>query len=178
MSEARAASRYAKAVMDLALEQKMAGDVERDMRLVLDTIAESESLREVLGSPVLKASEKEEALKALFAKATGLSKQLFALLADNKRIGILDEVARQYLLLYEQLKGQDVAHVTTSVPLTPELEQKLLKQLKGITGKDVSLDSEVDPSLIGGFVLRVGDLEYNASISSKLENLKRELIQK
>lgn len=178
MSEARAASRYAKAVLDLALEQNKAGEVEIDMRKVLDTIAGSESLREVLSSPVLTTSEKESGLRAVFADTAELTMKLFSLLAENKRVGMLDEVARQYLALYEKIKGQDVAHVTTAVPLTPALEKKVLAQLKSITGKEVTLQHAVDPELIGGFVLRVGDLEYNASIASKLGNLKRELIQK
>ncbi len=178
MSEARAASRYARAVMDLALEQKAADAVEKDMQLIQDTISGSESLREMLDSPVLKSADKESALKAIFEKAGNLTTRLFSLLADNNRIGMLDEVARQYLIRYEELKGQDVARVTTAVPLTPDLEKKLLKQLESITGKEVTLENTVDPSLIGGFVLRVGDLEYNASLANKLGNLKRELIQK
>lgn len=178
MSEARAASRYAKAVLDLALEQKKAGDVEKDMQRLLDTLASSESLGEVLTSPVLKASDKASALKALFGDASKLTGQLFSLLAENKRIGMLDEVARQYIAQYEEIKGQDVAHVTTAVPLTPALEKKVLGQLQAITGKEVALEQTVDPELIGGFVLRVGDLEYNASLAHKLGNLKRELVQK
>ncbi len=177
MSEARAASRYAKAVMDLALETKKLKEVEKDMRTVQETIAGSERLRDVLASPVVKASDKEAALQAIFKGADPLSKELFGLLSRNKRIGLLGEVAGQFLLQYEQMQGQDVAKVTTAVPMTPDLEKKILKQLKEITGKEVSIENEVDPSLIGGFILRVGDLEYNASIASKLGNLKRELVQ-
>ena len=71
-----------------------------------------------------------------------------------------------------------MATVLTAVPLTADLEAKILKQLKAITGKEVTIENQVDPNLIGGFVLRVGDLEYNASLDSKLANLKRELIRK
>ena len=102
--------------------------------------------------------------------------ELFSLLGSNKRIGMLGEVARQFVHLYEQMQGQDVARVVTAVPLTAELEKKILEKLKQITGKEVTVENEVDPSLIGGFILRVGDLEYNASIASKLANLKREFI--
>lgn len=175
MSEVRAALRYAKAMMELAVDQKKVKAVEGDMRTIQDTVAENDNLREMLASPVLKTSDKEAVLGGIFKDADTLSKELFTLLARNKRIGLLGEVARQFVLLYERMQGQDVARVVTAVPLTPELEKKILEKLKQITGKDVTVENEVDPSLIGGFVMRVGDLEYNASVASKLSNLKREL---
>ena len=178
MSETLAAYRYAKAIMDLAVEQKQVETIEKDMGQIRETIASSDGLKEMLGSPVLKATDKESALKAIFKGASDLTGKVFALLATNKRIGLLDAVAQQFLLLYETMKGQDVAQVITAIPLTAAMETKILKQLKGITGKDVTIENETDPSLIGGFVLRVGDLEYNASIASKLENLKRELTKR
>ena len=137
-------------------------------------MAENDNLREALVSPILNTTDKEAVLGAIFKDADPLSKELFSLLGNNKRIGMLGEVARQFVLLYEQMQGQDIARVVTAVPLTPELEKKILGQLKQITGKEVTVENEVDPSLIGGFILRVGDLEYNASIASKLANLKRE----
>lgn len=177
MSEALAARRYAKAIMDLAVAEDQVARVEQDLTQVRETIAASDSLKEVLASPVLKASDKEQALAAIFSASTELTQNAFRLLAKNKRIGLLDAVARQFLDLCEQMKGQDVAHVVTAVPLTAALEKKILKQLKGITGKDVTLEQETDPGLIGGFILRVGDLEYNASVAGKLGNLKRELVK-
>ena len=178
MSETLAANRYAKAVMDLALERDVVSGVEKDMRMIRETIASSDPLKDVLASPVLKASEKNKALSAIFASCTELTRDTFALLGENKRIDLLDVVARQFLLLHEQMKGQDVAHVVTAVPLTPDLEKKILKQLQKVTGKEVTLTNETDPGLIGGFILKVGDLEYNASLASKLRNLKRELIKR
>jgi F-type H+-transporting ATPase subunit delta len=162
--------------MDLAVEQNVVADVERDMRLVLDTIEENDSLKDVLNSPVLAGSDKCNALKALFAKSCPLTLQLFTLLATNKRIEILKGVAGQYLALYEKMQGQEVAVVVTAVPLDKELEVKILKKLQQITGKEVSLENQIDESLIGGFILRVGDLEYNASLSGKLEKLERKLL--
>ena len=176
MSEARAALRYAKALMELAQEQKKATQIEAEMRSILDTITENESLQDVLASPILKTADKESVLNELYSKADPLTRELFALLGRNKRVGMLGEVANQFIRLYEKLQGQDVAKVTTAVPLTLELEAKILAQLKQITGSDVAVENEVDPSLIGGFILRVGDLEYNASVANTLANLKRDLI--
>ena len=176
MSERRAAYRYAKAFMDLAIEQKKTQKVYGDMGLILSTIEENDQLRDVLQSPILTAESKEKALQALFGKGDPLTVSLLSLLSKNKRVGILAAIAEQYIALYDQMQGQDVASVTTAVPLDKSLESKLLKQLKEITGKEVILENHIDPGLIGGFILRLGDLEYNSSISGKLENLKRELV--
>jgi F-type H+-transporting ATPase subunit delta len=176
MSEARAALRYAKALMDLAQEKNIGGIIVEDMRTIAATLSENESLQQVLSSPVHKTADKQLVLGDLFSKSDALTKELFVLLGNTKRIGLLGEVATQYVRLYERLQGQDVAKVTTAVALTPELESKILAQLKQITGSEVALENEVDPSLIGGFILRVGDLEYNASVANTLANLKRDLI--
>ncbi|MFZ9004720.1 MAG: ATP synthase F1 subunit delta [Robiginitalea sp.] len=178
MSEHRAAYRYARALMDLAVEQGKVGEVEKDMRLVLDTIQESDPLKDMLHSPVITDQDKGSALKALFKQAQPLTSELFNLLATNKRVGILKQVGEQYAALYEKMQGQDVARVITAIPLNSDLENKILKQLKAITGREVLIENEIDTELIGGFILQIGDLEYNASISSQLENLKRELVKK
>jgi F-type H+-transporting ATPase subunit delta len=96
------------------------------------------------------------------------------MLVDNKRISMLNEVALKFIILNEKQKGKDVAYVTTAVPLTPELEKKVLQKVTEITGNTVTLENKIDESIIGGFVLRVGDLQYDASIANKLSNLKRE----
>jgi len=178
MSEHRAAYRYAKALMDLAVEQGKVREVEKDMRLVLDTIEESDPLKDMLQSPVITDQDKGTALKALFKDAQPLTSELFNLLGTNNRANILKEVAEQYVALYEKMQGQDIATVLTAVPLNANLEKKILKQLKDITGREVVIENKIDPELIGGFILQMGDLEYNASISNKLGNLKRELVKK
>ena len=83
--------------MDFALEQKQEGHVEKDMRLIRETISENPELGAMLNSPVIKGSDKKAALDALFKETSKISKQLFGLLADNKRIGLLDLVAERYL---------------------------------------------------------------------------------
>jgi F-type H+-transporting ATPase subunit delta len=96
------------------------------------------------------------------------------MLVDNKRIGMLNEVALKYIILNEQLKGKDVAYVTTAVPLNAEMEKKVLIHVANITGNEVTIENKIDASIIGGFILRVGDLQYDASIANKLSNIKRE----
>ena len=174
MSESRAAIRYAKAVLDLAVEKKATSAVETDMRSIVATISDSKELRNMLASPIIKGETKKEALSAVFKASGAITMGLIDTLTANKRIALLNEVALKYIILNEDLKGEGVAYVTTAVPLTTALEKKVLKQVAQLTGNEVTIENKVDESIIGGFVLRVGDLQYDASISNKLNNLKRE----
>ena len=129
----------------------------------------------MLQSPVYKDEDKKEALNQIFANQSETSKALIATLITNKRISILNDVAVSYVDLYKESQGIKVAHVTTAVSLSPELETKVLAKVKELTGGDkVTLESTIDESIIGGFILRVGDLQYNASISNSLAKIKRE----
>ncbi|MDC6391003.1 ATP synthase F1 subunit delta [Maribacter sp. PR1] len=174
MSNSRAALRYAKAILDLATDNKATEAVEKDMRSVVGTISGSKELRDMLSNPVISGSAKKNVLKEIFKGGHAISEGLMNMLVDNKRVSILNEVALKYIILNEDLKGKDVAYVTTAVPMNSSLENQVLKQVASITGNEVTLENKVDESIIGGFILRVGDLQYDASISNKLNNLKRE----
>ncbi|TLF46444.1 ATP synthase F1 subunit delta [Maribacter aurantiacus] len=174
MSDSRAAVRYAKAILDLAVENKATDAVEKDMRSVVSTVSDSKELRDMLSNPVISGSAKKDVLKEVFKGCHAISQGLMNMLVENKRVSLLNEVALKYIILNESLKGKDVAYVTTTVPMTADLEKQLLKQVASITGKEVTLENKIDESIIGGFILRVGDLQYDASVSNKLNNLKRE----
>jgi F-type H+-transporting ATPase subunit delta len=175
MSGSRAAVRYAKAILSFALEQGKEVQVNNDMLLVANSIKESADLQLLLTSPVLKSDVKKAALKAVFKKnISSLSIGLIDLLVDNKRIAILEDVAKKYTVLFDELKGIEVAKVTTAVPLTEALNKQVLAKVKEITGKEASIESTVNPDILGGFILRIGDVQYDASISNKLQVLKRQ----
>ncbi len=173
----RAAIRYAKAVLQKAQESQQENLVFGDMQSIVGTLENSHELRSVLRSPVIKAEDKKEVLLKIFKAQNDTSKQLIALLAKNKRTDLLEKVAQSYIELYNESQGVKTAHVTTAVPLSEDMEKKVLAKVKAITGSDqVSLENSVDASIIGGFILRVGDLQYNASIANKLNTIKREFI--
>ena len=87
---------------------------------------------------------------------------------------MLHQVANKYITLYDSIKGIEVAQVITAVPLSEELEESVLNKVKEITGKQATLENTVDESILGGFILRIGDVQYDASIANKLQALKRE----
>jgi F-type H+-transporting ATPase subunit delta len=174
MNEARAAARYAKAVLDIAVEQKKTDVLEKDMRAIVETISGSKELREMIGSPVLKADIKKKALLSVFKGCDPITEGLVNLLFQNRRIGLLNEVALKYIIFNEDLKGEGVAYMTTAVPLSGELEKKVLKEVSKLTGNKITVENKIDESIVGGFILRIGDLQYDASISNKLNTIKRE----
>lgn len=174
MIEQRAALRYAKAVLDLAVDNKATNEVEKDMRDITATMADSKELRTMLASPVVHGQTKKEALTEIFKDAGEITKGLLDTLTENKRIGLLNEVALKYIILHEDLKGEGVAYVTTAIPLTPELEKKVLQQVAKITDDNVTIENIIDEHIIGGFILRVGDLQYDASVANKLSTIKKE----
>jgi len=172
MAGARAAIRYAKAIIGLAQDQKATDTVNDDMKTIVKTIAENGDLKSLLGSPIIKAEIKKASLKEIFSKSHSVTEGAIDVLIQNKRIDILGAVAENYISLYDQLKGKEIALVTTAVPLNGALEKKVLAKVKELTGNDVKIENKIDESIIGGFILRVGDLQYNASIANKLSNLK------
>lgn len=174
MSESRAALRYAKAILDMAKENIALVAVEKDMRSIVATISDSKELKDVLASPVVSGASKKNALLEIFKGCDSITEGTISMLVDNKRVGMLNEVALKYIILNEQLKGKGVAYVTTAVPLDAATEKKVLKHIATITSDEVTIENKIDESIIGGFILRVGDLQYDASVSNKLNNLKRE----
>ena len=174
MAGTRAAIRYAKAVLSLASDQKEALAVDNDMKLLSKTISENEDLDQLIKNAVIKSEVKKEMLNKIFPKLNVISSNLFDLLVSNKRINILGDIALKYSQLFDDLNGKEKAIVTTAIPMTNDLEEKVLKKIKQLTSKTVELENIVDESIIGGFILRIGDKQYNASVSNKLNKLKRE----
>ncbi|WP_306351317.1 ATP synthase F1 subunit delta [Flavobacterium sp. '19STA2R22 D10 B1'] len=175
MSGTRAAIRYAKAVLELASASSIAEEVNNDMSLIASTIKNNAELNTFIENPTVKVEVKESALLEVFASTNPLIKKLFHLLFENKRFEILEQIAVQYNSLFDELNGIEIAKVTTAFELTPELEAKVLAKIKEFSNKSITIQNVVDPTIIGGFILRIGDKQYNASVANRLQVLKREL---
>lgn len=172
MKGTRAALRYAKATLNLAKEKGFAKEVNDDMIFVQSTIEENHDLEVMLKSPVIKSGAKTAVLTQIFdKKVNGITMGLINLLIENKRLSLLNLVAKEFVVIYDFLQGVEVAQITSAVPLTKELEAEILKRIKESVGKEVTMNNVIDPSIIGGFVLRVGDKLYDSSVSSRLSNL-------
>lgn len=170
----RAALRYAKATLNLAESQKKTKDVNDNMLLISKTIADSQELQMLLNNPVLKSEAKLKVLDSIFGKKVNtITNGIIKILVGNKRLALLPNVAQQYNHLFDKLQEVEVAKVTTAVPLTTDLEKKILAKLKEFTTKKVTVENIIDESIVGGFILQIGDKQFDASITGKLNSLRR-----
>ena len=144
------------------------------MELIKNTFYNNIDLKYMVESRVIKNSIKLSSLNLIFKELSSLSLSLIKVLYDNNRINLLDIIAIKYIERYKEFKGIQSATVTTAIPLNDELENQVLETISKLTNKKTTLINKVDQSLIGGFVLRVGDIEYNASFKNKLKNIKQE----
>jgi len=172
MKGTRAALRYAKAILDLAKDKGLTDKVNIDLLLINKTVTENPDLLDMLHNPIIKSGEKKSALNKIFAKKTeAITMNLINLLIENKRLPLLTLVVKEYLTLYHELKGVEVASVTSAIPLTKDIEAKILKKIKQISDNKITLKNIIDPSIIGGFILRVGDKQFDSSVSNQLNSL-------
>ena len=175
MASTRAAIRYAKAILEMADAIGVTKEVSNDMALIGSTVKSNEELNTFIQNPTIKVEDKESALQAIFADINGVTKGLFRLLLENKRFEILVAITEEYNKLFDQLNGVEVAIVTTASPMSAELEAKVMAKIKEFSDKNITIENIIDESIIGGFILRIGDMQFNASIINRLQVLKREL---
>ncbi|MGL4598762.1 MAG: ATP synthase F1 subunit delta [Bacteroidia bacterium] len=174
MRESRVSYRYAKSLLDLALEKGQLEDVRNDMLLVNNTIRGSHELGVLLRSPVIKTDKKQAILKALFGnQVTAISAEFMDIITRKRREGELEGISNAFLSQYKKHKNILTAVITTSQGLDASLRQQVLDIVRGTTKSEVVLEEKIDASLIGGFVLRVGDQQVDASILRQIRNLER-----
>lgn len=174
MSGNRAAIRYAKAILDIAQANNNTDKVLNDMKTILKAISESNELKNFLENPIVNIKTKNDSVTEIFTSVQNETKGLFQLLLANKRFEILDNITKQYISLYNEASNVENATVTTAFPITADLETKVLTKVKEFSSKNVILTNIIDTSILGGFILRIGDKQYNASVANKLQQLKRE----
>ena len=170
----RAAIRYAKAILETAVSSGNAAKVNEDMLSIVTSVAGSAELSEFLSSPIISSEVKMSALKEVFAAVQSETNALFRLLQENKRFEILADVAKQFNAQFDVLNGVEVAKVTTAFPITADLQNQVLAKIATISDKKITIENIVDSSIIGGFILRIGDKQYNASVANRLQELRRE----
>lgn len=170
----RAAIRYAKAILETAVSNGKANQVNEDMKAIITAVDSSTDLKEFLASPIINSDLKMKALSEVFSSVQAETNSLFRLLQENKRFQILVAIATQYNVQFDDMNGVEIAKVTTAFPITADLEAKILAKAATISTKKLTIQNTIDPSIIGGFILRIGDKQYNASVSNRLQELKRE----
>ena len=172
----RVAGRYAKSLIDLAIEQgklqTVVGDVEQ-----LAAAVKNRDLYLLLQSPIIGSDKKVSIMKAIFGNSFDATTMGFVNLCITKgREGLLPDIATELLAEYKKMQGITTVKVTTATPLSTEALEAIREKLLGSsdTAKNVEIETLVNPELIGGYVVEFGDKLYDASVSSKLAALKKE----
>ncbi|MFN5323389.1 MAG: ATP synthase F1 subunit delta [Bacteroidota bacterium] len=175
MAETKVARRYAKSLLDLGVERNIADQVHADMILVHTSIRGSRELAQFFKSPVINTDKKENVLKELFGgKVQSVTLDFFLIITRKKREYYIADIAQSFLELYDIYKGRQVAWLTTAVPADDQIRKQMLDLIAKNTSQQVVLKEKVDPSILGGFILRWGDRQLDTSVTRKLHALKQD----
>lgn len=174
MSEIKVASRYAKSLLDLAIEKKVEKEVRNDMQLFADTLKANSELASVIKNPIISLDKKKNILSAVFAnKLQDITYSFFNIMVNKGRAAVLQEAAKEFINQYNIHNNINSVKVVSAAPLTEASKSEIMEKVKSVLGGEVILNTSVDESLIGGLVLTIGDKQYDASIASKLSQLKK-----
>jgi len=177
MNESQISVRYAKALYQSAEEQGKTDAVYRDMDLVSET-CKIRDFQDMLMMPSLQVSQKCQMAKTIFEKhLSDLSLSLINLVIENKREAYLEGIARNFRDLYRKKQGIQSASLVTATPVGEEAKKAILDLIKKTYASQVELSAAVDEEVIGGFVLTIGDMQYDASVASSLKQMKKQLLQ-
>lgn len=178
MSEITVAVRYAKALIDLATEQKALDAVHEDMELFVHTIKANPQLNAVLANPIIYHDKKVKILDGVFGdKMSKVTISFFNLMVNKSRAEIIYPAALEFINQFDVVNNITTATVVSATELSEENKQTIIAEIKAETKGTVKLITRVDPDLIGGFVLTVGDRQIDTSISNSLARLKAEFAQ-
>jgi len=177
MPSRASATRYARALFDVALKESDPVQIERDIASVAGLMSSNAELSGALTNPAIPASAKRKIIDALATRLDVAmpARKLLLLLADRDRLAIVPDlldVYRARLMEHQQVVR---AEVTTAAPLAPDRAAQIQKKLADITGRTVEMTTSVDPSIIGGVVTRIGGTVYDGSIATQLARLKEKL---
>ena len=175
MRPTRTAFRYAKATLAYANENKFSDKVAKEMQGLIELYDSSIHLSRLLSNPFLPNTKKQSILRSIVPNSSDVTKKLLNLLTSNNRLFLLREVAKSYIQLFSEQQGELNATVISAIPLTQNLEKEIHNKLEDFSGKKIYILNKIDKSLLGGFILKIGDMEFNSSLAYKLKTFKAKL---
>lgn len=172
----KAGARYAKSLLDLSKEQNTVEEVKNDMVFFEQTVDNSPELEAILKNPIVPMDKKQGILQGIFGgKVNAITESFLKLIVNKGRSAILFDTAKQFVAQYNEIKGVVTAEVTSASALTEANKAEVIALVKKELGaNEVVIKEKVDPALIGGFILKVDDRQFDASIASGLAKLKKE----
>ena len=166
--------RYATALFELARDERSIDQIKADLDAFAGLVDQSSDLSRLVRSPVFTADEQAKGLNAVLAKAGigGTTAKFLGVLTANRRLFAVRDVIRAFNVLVARFKGEASADVTVAEPLNDKNLDALKAALKSVTGKDVALNVKVDPSIIGGLIVKLGSRMVDSSLRTKLNSIK------
>lgn len=172
----RVSRRYAKALLDLAVEHQILERAYEDMKLIHASFRSSQELKILMKSPIVREGKKQRILIQLFEdRVHPLILGYLKVIVRKQRAVLLESISGAFLMVYKETLGIEAVKLTTAKPLDSALREKALLVAKGLTEKSIEFNEVVDPRIIGGFILNLGERQYDASVRSKLSRLRRHL---
>jgi F-type H+-transporting ATPase subunit delta len=172
MIETKVARRYAKSLIDLANEKGVLDAVNKDMKMFVEVCSQNRDLALVLSNPIVHSDKKLNILRSIFSdKMNKMTIAFFEIVIRKTREKYLIQIAKEFTEQYKYLKGIQTAEIISAVGLDDKLRKQVYEMLRNNNNSEVELIEKVDKNLIGGFVLRIDDRQYDASIASDLRKL-------
>lgn len=176
MDRNRVTVRYAKALIELAAEQKILDQISRDSDLMFAALDQYQGFAEYIANPGFSSADKFKKVQSIFdAEFHPLSMRFFQLVFDNNREEYLKDLCRNIVAMSREIKGIIAANITTAQSLDPKLMDQLKTKFEQKTASTLELSSTVNPEIIGGFVFTIDGQQYDASVASKISAIKKQL---
>lgn len=176
MRDIRVAKPYARALYEAAIEQDELESVVTDIANLQDVIEKSEEFSEFINTPLLSPQFKSDTFQQLYSDTMhSLTINFLKLLAQKQRERYLIAIMDVFSSIVDEAAGRIVATVKTATPITQDQQQRLIDQLSIYSGKQVRLEMETDEQIQGGFVVKIDDTVFDASIATQLQRLKQQL---
>lgn len=179
MRGAKVAYRYAKSLLGLAVEQNMLEQAYADMEKIAAVCHANREFRVFLKSPVVKADKKISVIQSVFGnQLSPIVGGFVKIIATHRREDVLAEIADSFVAQYKEFKKISTAEITTAFKMDEKLKENIRQVIMKSEGREVTITEKIDPSLIGGIKVRINDRLFDASISRKLAELKKEFSNK
>jgi F-type H+-transporting ATPase subunit delta len=177
MASSRIASRYSKSLLDLATAGGKLEEVKKDMDTVAAICSESRDLTNLLKNPIVTSAAKKAILTNVFSNTDELTQSFVSFLVDKKREDELHMVATNFVASYNEMKGIASATVISAIPMDGATLTKMKKYVETLIGKsDIEITNEVDPTIIGGVIIKHEDKLLDKSVSKELREIRKQLI--
>lgn len=175
MKGTKAASRYAKALLDLAIEGNQVDAVLNDMNYLSVVSNDSREFQLLVQSPIINSDKKIAIFNELFGQFQQISRMFIELVTKKGRESILSTIASSFQDQVNKYKGITPLTIISAVPLSETAKNKIVEKVKGTVSGTLEVTEKIDPALIGGFIVRMDDKQIDASVASQLDNLKQRL---